>query len=63
MKFILFILNFKNSNFNEFDLTRILVKKEKGYCSFGPAMRFIREFNIIYLISIYITFDYETMLI
>jgi hypothetical protein len=28
-KFILFILNFKNSNLNEFDLTKIL-EKEKG---------------------------------
>jgi hypothetical protein len=28
MKFILFILNFRNSNLNEFDLTKIL-KKEK----------------------------------
>jgi hypothetical protein len=29
MKFILFILNFRNSNLNEFDLTKIL-EKEKG---------------------------------
>jgi hypothetical protein len=63
MKFILFILNFRNSNLNEFDLTKIL-KKEKRYCLFGPkwAMGFIHEFNNIYLFSIYIIFYYETIL-
>jgi hypothetical protein len=57
MKSILFILNFRNSNLNEFHLTKIL-EKEKGYCSFGPkrAMGFIHKFNIIFLFSIYITF-------
>jgi uncharacterized membrane protein len=61
MKFILFILNFRNSNLNEFYLTKIL-KKRKGYYSFRPklAMGFIHEFNIIFLFSIYITFYYET---
>jgi hypothetical protein len=56
VKFILFILNFRNSNLKGFDLTKIL-EKAKGYCSFGPklAMGFIRKFSIIYLFSIYIT--------
>jgi hypothetical protein len=64
MKFILFILNFRNSNLNEFDLTKIL-EKRKGHCLFGPklAMSFIPEFNIICLFLIYITFYYETILI
>jgi hypothetical protein len=62
MKFILFILNFRNSNLKEFDLTKIL-KKAKGYCSFGPAMGFIHEFNIICLFLIYVTFYCETILI
>jgi uncharacterized membrane protein len=63
-KFILFILNFRNSNLNEFDLTKIL-KKEKGYCLFGPklAMGFNHEFNIICLFLIYIIYCYETKLI
>jgi hypothetical protein len=49
MKFILFILNFKNSN----------------YITFGPklAMDSIDEFNTIFLFSIYITFYYKTILI
>jgi hypothetical protein len=64
MKFILFILNFRNSNLKEFDLTKIL-KKAKRYYSFGPKLDidFIHEFNIICLFSIYITFYYETILI
>jgi hypothetical protein len=64
MKFILFILNFRNSNLNEFYLYKLL-KKEKGYCSFGPklAMGSIHDFNIICLFLIYITFYYETILI
>jgi hypothetical protein len=64
MKFILFILNSRNSNLNEFDLTKIL-EKEKWHCSFGPklAMCFFHEFNIIYLFSIYIIYYYETKLI
>jgi hypothetical protein len=33
-KFILFILNFRNSNLNEFDLTKIL-EKEKGTVYLG----------------------------
>jgi hypothetical protein len=32
-KIILFVLNFRNLNLNEFDLTKIL-KKEKWHCSF-----------------------------
>jgi hypothetical protein len=32
LKFILFTLNFRSSNLNEFDLTKIL-EKQKGYCS------------------------------
>jgi hypothetical protein len=64
MKYNLFILKFRNSNLNEFDLTKIMEKK-KGYCLFGPklAMGFIHEFNIICLYSNYITFYYETILI
>jgi hypothetical protein len=60
----LFILNFRNSNLNEFDLTKIL-EKNNGYCSSGPklAMGFIHEFNILCLFSIYIIFYYETILI
>ncbi len=43
-----FILNFRNSNLNEFDLTKIL-EKAKGYYSFGPKldMHFIHKFNTI----------------
>jgi hypothetical protein len=53
MKFVLFILNFRNSNLNEFDLTKIL-EKEKGLLCI--AMSFIHKFNIIFLFLIYITF-------
>jgi hypothetical protein len=35
LKFILFILNFKNSNLNEFDLTKILKKEKKGIVHLG----------------------------
>jgi hypothetical protein len=64
MKFILFILNFRNSNLNEFNLTKIL-GKEKRHCSYGLklAIDFIHEFNIIYLFSIYIIYYYKTILI
>jgi hypothetical protein len=63
MKFILFILNFRNSNLNEFDLAKIL-KKKRGTVHLGRlAMGFIHEFNIICLFSIYIIYYYETILI
>jgi hypothetical protein len=62
MKFILFILNFRNSSLNEFDLTKILEKGVQfNWAKTGHG--FIHEFNIICLFSIYITFYYETKLI
>jgi hypothetical protein len=64
LKNILFVLNFRNLNLNEFDLTKIL-KKKSGTVHFGPklAMDFIHEFNIICLFSIYIIYYYETIMI
>jgi hypothetical protein len=56
-----FILNFRNSNLNEFDITKILEKK-RVTVYLGRAMGFIHEFNIICLFSIYIIYYYETIL-
>jgi hypothetical protein len=61
MKCILFILNFRNLNLNEFDLTKILKKVLFIWAETGTG--FIHEFNIICLFLIYIVYYYESKLL
>jgi hypothetical protein len=51
MKFILFILNFRNSNFNEFELTKILRKKKRGTVHLDRNWSWASFMNLVLLLN------------